>query len=205
MDAMHTDLDSGLGEVKKFDTALTGMGKKMKQFQSSLNDKVDSDTFDNEIRFLTAYVEQLGDKEELKDFVPPKRANPEISTKDFNSLKELVPRMDELEQNHEVLSGSHTDFKNESRKHWKDKDKEIDEIVKGLNEQLVDLVGKMDDARTKVKQLDEARKAMILNQKLEPAKQEATIDPEELERIESKIKRVEKDVEKHEQSILEQL
>lgn len=72
--------------------------KKLKQIQDQIEEKVDSDVFDQEIVYLKTYLEAMhkagtGEKVNLP---PPNTNQSGMPTKDINKLKELIPKISEL-------------------------------------------------------------------------------------------------------------
>lgn len=78
--------------------------KKQKAIQDSIEEKVDSDQFDQEIAYIKAYLDALqatpaGEKPVITSIVPQQG----VPTKDINKLKELIPKIEELQKNVQEL------------------------------------------------------------------------------------------------------
>jgi chromosome segregation ATPase len=76
--------------------------KKLKELEKLINDKVDCDTFDNEIAALRAMIGNMDDGKgsqiQLSQAPPPRPAGPQLSTKDLNKIKEILEKFPGMEE-----------------------------------------------------------------------------------------------------------
>ena len=76
--------------------------KKIRDLEKEMNNRVDCDTFDNEIAALRAMIGNMDNDNQksgtIQTAAPPRPAGPSISTKDLNLIKEILAKFPTVEE-----------------------------------------------------------------------------------------------------------
>lgn len=84
-------------EVKGYKHNFEEIEKKLKELRESVNEKVDTDLFEQEISYLKQLLNSLSKDNKEVDFKMPVATDPTLSTKDMQRLNDLFDKVPKLE------------------------------------------------------------------------------------------------------------
>jgi hypothetical protein len=96
---------TGQGLPSVSSAEIEALMNKIKDLESKVNEKVDCDTFDNEIASIRDMIGNMEPSDENKQQAivttvvtsPPKERGPQISSKDLNRIKEVLDKFPGVE------------------------------------------------------------------------------------------------------------